>query len=124
MSATRLSGARGVVSLEPGASSSTSSACGHLPLRTLENLQSAIELGGREWQGGQARPDWALCWSPFRRAGGAGANEARYSHELEIARIIKRPVGTVKARISRGREQLRRKLERAREGDAFTPRKR
>ena len=34
----------------------------------------------------------------------------------EIARIIKRPVGTVKARISRGREQLRRKLEKAREG--------
>ncbi len=32
----------------------------------------------------------------------------------EIARIIKRPVGTVKARISRGREQLRRKLEKAR----------
>lgn len=37
----------------------------------------------------------------------------------EIARIIKRPVGTVKARISRGREQLRRKLEKAREGGAF-----
>jgi RNA polymerase sigma-70 factor (ECF subfamily) len=37
----------------------------------------------------------------------------------EIARIIKRPVGTVKARISRGREQLRRKLEKARDGDAF-----
>ena len=34
----------------------------------------------------------------------------------EIARIIKRPVGTVKARISRGREQLRRKLEKARDG--------
>jgi RNA polymerase sigma-70 factor (ECF subfamily) len=33
----------------------------------------------------------------------------------EIAKIIKRPVGTVKARISRGREQLRRKLEKARE---------
>jgi RNA polymerase sigma-70 factor (ECF subfamily) len=32
----------------------------------------------------------------------------------EIAKIIKRPVGTVKARISRGREQLRRKLEKAR----------
>jgi RNA polymerase sigma-70 factor (ECF subfamily) len=31
----------------------------------------------------------------------------------EIARIIKRPVGTVKARISRGREQLRKKLEKA-----------
>ena len=37
----------------------------------------------------------------------------------EIAKIIKRPVGTVKARISRGREQLRRKLEKAREGGAF-----
>jgi len=37
----------------------------------------------------------------------------------EIAKIIKRPVGTVKARISRGREQLRRKLERARDGGAF-----
>jgi len=36
----------------------------------------------------------------------------------EIAKIIKRPVGTVKARISRGREQLRRKLEKARAGDA------
>src|SRR4030042_7147087 len=31
----------------------------------------------------------------------------------EIARIIKRPVGTVKARISRGRDQLRKKLEKA-----------
>lgn len=31
----------------------------------------------------------------------------------EIARIIKRPVGTVKARISRGREQLKKKLEKA-----------
>jgi RNA polymerase sigma-70 factor (ECF subfamily) len=37
----------------------------------------------------------------------------------EIAKIIKRPVGTVKARISRGREQLRRKLEKAREGGAY-----
>jgi RNA polymerase sigma-70 factor (ECF subfamily) len=37
----------------------------------------------------------------------------------EIAKIIKRPVGTVKARISRGREQLRRKLEKARDGGAY-----
>lgn len=37
----------------------------------------------------------------------------------EIAKIIKRPVGTVKARISRGREQLRRKLEKAREGGSY-----
>jgi RNA polymerase sigma-70 factor, ECF subfamily len=37
----------------------------------------------------------------------------------EIAKIIKRPVGTVKARISRGREQLRRKLEKARDGNAY-----
>lgn len=37
----------------------------------------------------------------------------------EIAKIIKRPVGTVKARISRGREQLRRKLEKARAGGAY-----
>lgn len=36
----------------------------------------------------------------------------------EIARIIDRPVGTVKARISRGRDQLRRKLEKALEGRA------
>ncbi len=36
----------------------------------------------------------------------------------EIARIIKRPVGTVKARISRGREHLRRMLESARGGDS------
>jgi RNA polymerase sigma-70 factor (ECF subfamily) len=35
----------------------------------------------------------------------------------EIARIIKRPVGTVKARISRGREHLRKMLESARGGD-------
>ncbi|TFG57656.1 MAG: RNA polymerase sigma factor, partial [Candidatus Aminicenantes bacterium] len=35
----------------------------------------------------------------------------------EIARIIKRPVGTVKARISRGREQLRKKLEKAMDGE-------
>jgi RNA polymerase sigma-70 factor (ECF subfamily) len=38
----------------------------------------------------------------------------------EIAKIIKRPVGTVKARISRGREQLRRKLEKARDGESFS----
>jgi len=37
----------------------------------------------------------------------------------EIAKIIQRPVGTVKARISRGREQLRRKLEKAREGGSY-----
>lgn len=36
----------------------------------------------------------------------------------EIAKIIKRPVGTVKARISRGREQLRRKLEKARQDES------
>jgi RNA polymerase sigma-70 factor (ECF subfamily) len=36
----------------------------------------------------------------------------------EIARIIDRPVGTVKARISRGRDQLKRKLEKALEGRA------
>ena len=36
----------------------------------------------------------------------------------EIAKIIKRPVGTVKARISRGREQLRLKLEKARKDEA------
>ena len=36
----------------------------------------------------------------------------------EIAKIIKRPVGTVKARISRGREQLRLKLEKARTDEA------
>lgn len=41
----------------------------------------------------------------------------------EIARIIKRPVGTVKARISRGREQLRRKLEKARDGRSFAAEK-
>ncbi len=34
----------------------------------------------------------------------------------EIARIIDRPVGTVKARISRGRDQLRQKLQKALEG--------
>ncbi len=38
----------------------------------------------------------------------------------EIAKIIKRPVGTVKARISRGREQLRRKLEKAKDGEGFS----
>jgi RNA polymerase sigma-70 factor (ECF subfamily) len=37
----------------------------------------------------------------------------------EIARIIKRPVGTVKARISRGREQLRKKLEKAKGNEPF-----
>jgi RNA polymerase sigma-70 factor (ECF subfamily) len=36
-----------------------------------------------------------------------------YSQE-EIARIIKRPVGTVKARISRGRAMLKKSLEKAR----------
>jgi RNA polymerase sigma-70 factor (ECF subfamily) len=37
----------------------------------------------------------------------------------EIARIINRPVGTVKARISRGREQLKKQLEKALEGKAY-----
>jgi RNA polymerase sigma-70 factor (ECF subfamily) len=37
----------------------------------------------------------------------------------EIAKIIKRPVGTVKARISRGREQLRLKLEKARRDESL-----
>ena len=37
----------------------------------------------------------------------------------EIARIIRTPVGTVKARISRGREQLKKQLEKALEGKAF-----
>jgi len=45
-----------------------------------------------------------------------------YSQE-EIAAIIKRPVGTVKARISRGRALLRKRLEKARhENPAFQPR--
>jgi len=38
----------------------------------------------------------------------------------EIAKIIKRPVGTVKARISRGREQLRRTLEKAKDGENYS----
>jgi RNA polymerase sigma-70 factor (ECF subfamily) len=37
----------------------------------------------------------------------------------EIARIINRPVGTVKARISRGREQLKKQLEKASEDKAY-----
>lgn len=37
----------------------------------------------------------------------------------EIARIIKRPVGTVKARISRGREYLKKMLEKAAHGDTY-----
>ncbi len=37
----------------------------------------------------------------------------------EIAKIIKRPVGTVKARISRGREKLKRQLEKAMEGKPY-----
>lgn len=41
-----------------------------------------------------------------------------YSQE-EIAAIIKRPVGTVKARISRGRNLLKKHLEKA-TGDGFT----
>jgi len=40
----------------------------------------------------------------------------------EIARIIDRPVGTVKARISRGRKQLRRQLEKALHAEACPPR--
>jgi RNA polymerase sigma-70 factor (ECF subfamily) len=39
----------------------------------------------------------------------------------EIARIIKRPVGTVKARISRGREQLKKQLEKALDGKKGYP---
>jgi RNA polymerase sigma-70 factor (ECF subfamily) len=41
----------------------------------------------------------------------------------EIARIIKRPVGTVKARISRGREQLRKKLEKAMDSEPYSAEK-
>ncbi len=41
----------------------------------------------------------------------------------EIARIIKRPVGTVKARISRGREYLKKSLEKALEGSDSSRRK-
>jgi RNA polymerase sigma-70 factor (ECF subfamily) len=41
----------------------------------------------------------------------------------EIAKIIHRPVGTVKARISRGREQLRRTLEKARRDEDPAERK-
>jgi len=37
----------------------------------------------------------------------------------EIARIIKRPIGTVKARISRGREYLKKMLENAAHGDTY-----
>jgi len=37
----------------------------------------------------------------------------------EIARIINRPVGTVKARISRGRDQLKKQLEKASEDKAY-----
>jgi len=45
-----------------------------------------------------------------------------YSQE-EIAVIIKRPVGTVKARISRGRMMLRKSLEKASEnGSAYATR--
>jgi RNA polymerase sigma-70 factor, ECF subfamily len=40
-----------------------------------------------------------------------------YSQE-EIARIIDRPIGTVKARISRGRNMLRRQLEKAVHGNS------
>ena len=40
----------------------------------------------------------------------------------EIARIIDRPGGTVKARISRGRKQLRRQLEKALHAEACPPR--
>jgi len=39
-----------------------------------------------------------------------------YSQE-EIARIIKRPIGTVKARISRGRSLLKKQLEKATKGN-------
>jgi RNA polymerase sigma-70 factor (ECF subfamily) len=39
----------------------------------------------------------------------------------EIAKIINRPVGTVKARISRGREQLRKTLEKARKDESPQP---
>jgi len=39
-----------------------------------------------------------------------------YSQE-EIAQIIKRPVGTVKARISRGRSMLKKQLEKAKTGN-------
>src|SRR4030042_4021521 len=37
----------------------------------------------------------------------------------ETARTLQRPLGTVKARISRGREQLRKRLEKARDGGSF-----
>ncbi len=39
----------------------------------------------------------------------------------EIAEILRRPVGTIKARISRGREYLKRELEKARGRDSSLP---
>jgi len=45
-----------------------------------------------------------------------------YSQE-EIAQIIKRPVGTVKARISRGRNILKKQLEKARTENVSFPKK-
>jgi RNA polymerase sigma-70 factor (ECF subfamily) len=39
----------------------------------------------------------------------------------EIAQILKKPVGTIKARISRGRSFLKKKLDRAVAGDAASP---
>ncbi len=41
----------------------------------------------------------------------------------EIARIINRPIGTVKARISRGREQLKKKLEKALDKEPYSAEK-
>ena len=50
---------------------------------TLEDLQSAIELGGREWQGGQARPDLGVVLVAIPPGQGALAQMKRdIPHEL------------------------------------------
>lgn len=89
-----------------------------MPIVSFEELPPAVEVstpsGETSDSGLSANLRLALDrLSPRYRIPVLLKDVEGYSQE-EIARIIQRPVGTVKARISRGRTMLKRSLEKAR----------
>ena len=89
-----------------------------MPIVSFEDLPPAAEVGTPSGElsdsGLSANLRQALDkLSPRYRIPVLLKDVEGYSQE-EIARIIKRPVGTVKARISRGRNMLKKSLEKAR----------
>lgn len=96
-----------------------------MPLVSLEDLPPAMEVGTPSGEisdtGLSSNIRKALdALSPRYRIPIVLKDVEGYSQE-EIAEIIKRPVGTVKARISRGRNILKKQLEKAAgEGPAFS----